>query len=528
MIVILCALASQASAQDPFLKAFKDYQYFVARPPFRWKGHAWMELAKTQDPRAIEYLAKDYARPPEPRDQVRYLIASAAGMHLFRNFEGDPLLAWSLQNNKADDAWLRYRALWVSARNEKMDAVYERARTEKDPWLRAAAVEAAAAWKDAGLVPLVRDLYKSLPRRGIERNLMIESLASCLLALQSKAGDPDFHDAATPVIELLDDPKIEMRTKLVLIRYLAKLFRTESRAREARPWINQMKAGVMEVPRTDGYETRFFNLRASGDRIAFVIDMSDSMLTPVSDEVRKRGRGGVTGQPGVKEDPKEPTRVSEDDIPWHVVKNRFDVAREYIKLSLRRMKPEKSFCIIGFGTQAAYLGAEGLLPATPANVKAAIRALDNIKPGPVIDDRPHGTLMGYTNLHGGLLLAYRAMPKKTLTGGEYISAPAMMDGADTIFVLSDGDPTYDNWPEVDIYHPGVVIGDPETRTARPKMDNVVYYGPYFQWDLILDDAMRMNLFRKCEIHCVGIGETTMGRLRRLADIGFGELQEVGL
>jgi hypothetical protein len=104
----------------------------------------------------------------------------------------------------------------------------------------------------------------------------------------------------------------------------------------------------------------------------------------------------------------------------------------------------------------------------------------------------------------------------------------MEDGADTLFVLSDGDPTYDNWPEVDIKHPGVVIGDPETRTKRPEYENVIYYGPYFQWGLIIDDVQRMNLFRKCEIHCIGVGEAQMDQLRKLAEIGLGETQQVGL
>lgn len=528
VLLVLILSTSAASAQDSFSKTLKDYQYYVLRPPFRWKGHAWLELAKSQDERAFQYLAKDYTKPPDPKEQVRYLIASAAGMHLVRNFEGDPFLAWSFQQNKSDDAWLRYRALWAAGRNEKMDIVLERARTEKDIWLRAAAIEAAAAWKDAALLDLLRHIHKTLPKKGIERTVAIESMAAVLLGLQARTDDAEFQAVATPIIQLIDDPKVEARSKLVLIRYLAKLFRSDSRARESGPWINQMKAGVMETKSDHGYDTTFFSLRASGDRIAYVIDMSDSMLTPLSGAVTKRG--GVTGPGKGKEaeEPKEPQRVSDDDIPWHKVKNRFDVAREYIKLSLSKMKPNKSFTIVGFGTAAEFIGATGFLPATPANVKAAIKALDAIRPGVPIEDRPHGTLMGYTNLHGGILLAYRAYPKKVMNVGEYISEVGMMEGADTLFILSDGDPTYDNWPEVDIHHPGVIVGDPETRTTRERQDNIVYYGPYFQWDLILDDVQRMNLFRRCEIHCIGVGEAQMNQLKKLADIGFGETQQVGL
>jgi hypothetical protein len=36
----------------------------------------------------------------------------------------------------------------------------------------------------------------------------------------------------------------------------------------------------------------------------------------------------------------------------------------------------------------------------------------------------------------------------------------------------------------------------------------------------------MNLFRKAEIHCVGIGEANHDLLRRIADIGLGQALRV--
>ena len=111
----------------------------------------------------------DGARAADDRREASLLELPSLGREggdvLVRNFEGDPFLAWSFQHNKSDDAWLRYRALWAAGRNEKMDIVLERARTEKDIWLRAAAVEAAAAWKDAALLDLLRHIHKLYPFR---------------------------------------------------------------------------------------------------------------------------------------------------------------------------------------------------------------------------------------------------------------------------------------------------------------------------------------------------------------------------
>ena len=71
------------------------------------------------------------------------------------------------------------------------------------------------------------------------------------------------------------------------------------------------------------------------------------------------------------------------------------------------------------------------------------------------------------------------------------------------------------------------IGDPETRTPLPSMEQLHYPGPYREWNRILDDVRRMNLFRKAEIHCIGIGEVQFSQLEKLAKIGHGQSKNLG-
>ena len=54
-----------------------------------------------------------------------------------------------------------------------------------------------------------------------------------------------------------------------------------------------------------------------------------------------------------------------------------------------------------------------------------------------------------------------------------------------------------------------------------------YSGPYRMWDNLLDDVHRLNLFRKAEIHCIGIGEAQISSLRRIAKLGMGKVHSVG-
>ena len=56
-------------------------------------------------------------------------------------------------------------------------------------------------------------------------------------------------------------------------------------------------------------QASFFGVRTLGDRICYVIDASDSMLTPVTEKEKKR-LAAITGppQPGAIDTPTHPTR----------------------------------------------------------------------------------------------------------------------------------------------------------------------------------------------------------------------------
>lgn len=47
-------------------------------------------------------------------------------------------------------------------------------------------------------------------------------------------------------------------------------------------------------------------------------------------------------------------------------------------------------------------------------------------------------------LHGGLRLAYRITDRGVLGESEYVDPSGRERGADTIFLLSDGEPTWDD------------------------------------------------------------------------------------
>ena len=129
-------------------------------------------------------------------------------------------------------------------------------------------------------------------------------------------------------------------------------------------------------------------------------------------------------------------------------------------------------------------------------------------------------------LHGGLHRAFKVRAKGLVKTEEYVDAATFTEGCDTIFVLSDGKPTWDDWPEWDLRLAKHKSGDPESGAETKDHEKGHYYGPYALGSWLRDDLRRLNLFRKAEIHCVGIGEHDPHLLRWIAGRGLGRFRKV--
>ena len=101
---------------------------------------------------------------------------------------------------------------------------------------------------------------------------------------------------------------------------------------------------------------------------------------------------------------------------------------------------------------------------------------------------------------------------------------AMAEGCDTIFLLSDGAPSWDDFDKRDKdYGEGNVIYDNEYAAPAPRTPFLIYHGPYVLRHWLEDEVARMNVFRKVQVHCIGIGEADIGLLRRIAGNAMGEV-----
>jgi|GEM_PF-2081538 len=259
---------------------------------------------------------------------------------------------------------------------------------------------------------------------------------------------------------------------------------------------------------------RFFDMATVGKRVVFCIDVSGSMAGPVSmppapkkekpPEPKKEGpiTGGGKGKPaegGKKKEEPEP-----DPPDYSKVKIKLDLAIVELVYALKQLDKEFLFnvCIYDTPHQLLLPSVKNLVPATPENKAKFIKAVEALTP------------RALTNIHGGL------MDSLSITDAQFFDwhkmDPAwdpecMAKGAETIFFLTDGSPTVSD-DSSDIGE----VGRPDKNGQVKKM---VGNGKMCVPDNIVAEIKRVNTFRKCVIHTVGIGphdSRLMGELARIS------------
>ena len=516
LLVVVGPAPARGEDEAAYRSALAGYEDRIDRPPLATRLGGIRSLAATRDPRALGILGARYGKPRVPKDHERYLIAAALGRHFTDASHVEALEKLRRAHRKNEHAWLWYHAAGAEARGTDVSALLETIEgANARPFLRAALLERLAAQRRVEAVPFVASLNAdSLPRKGLARTLLLESAASVLLALRDVPDAPGYADAARAVVDLLALDEVSERTKLVIARHLARTFRLDKVTTEHAFW-RRMLASLEPV--AGGGETvagrpRFFGLEAAGSRVVYVIDLSDSMLDPLTEREKRDARG-----------------LDSEGIEWPTIRSRFDLARAYLRQSLEGLSPDVRFMVIGFGDRAEpFRATKQLEKASRGNVTAALRELADLAPGRATRSRPHGTLRGATNLHGALLRAFQATTRGALDAYEHVSEQGLSDGCDTVFVFGDGRPNEDDFAATDRFDGGRITTDTETGASKEaRAGSARYYGPYRAVGNLLEDVERMNLFRKAEIHTVAMGEADNDLMRRLAEIGLGRYRSIG-
>ncbi|MBX3464001.1 MAG: hypothetical protein KF830_12585 [Planctomycetes bacterium] len=528
----LCLAAPQAPRTQPgssYEDALARYKVTIVRKPFRHHNEGRERLAQTGQPEALAILVADYNKPPAYPEYTKYTIASLIGRHFDRLEDTSPLAALRRANTKPVDTWLWAQALRVEIDRTDDSEALAIAREGKNVYQRAAAIAAVGASRTANVKAAVLPAILDFPKKEADRNLLVGAITGALWANKRRVNETDYRAALEAYVSLLT-PELGLghTIKVQIARHLQMILDAPAMFVNPEPWLEILQRGdVKQRPAgTTTSSPSFFGITTDGERFCYVVDMSDSMLKEISPSAKPE----VVAETGPRKKKKKGI-LDESDLPWHLINNRWDLAREQLRISLSRLTPDKHFAIVWFGSKAGTLDScKGMIKATKANIDRVLQELDSIKP--VMDpDKaryPDGKLRGDTNMHAGLKLAFGLAGKGFREENAYVDAEALTEGCDTIFLVSDGKPSCDDFETTDKdYGEGHVVLSHESGALAPRTPMLVYHGPFDQDDWLIEDVRRMNSFRRIRLHAIGIGEANMRLLERLAEIGHGEAFSFG-
>lgn len=199
------------------------------------------------------------------------------------------------------------------------------------------------------------------------------------------------------------------------------------------------KKGPVVEEKNDRYgrvERKYHHMKITSRKLLFVIDVSASMLDPIR---VKRGRNDPADQV-TKAAPK------------------LDLAREELARTLRTLDENTTFNVIAFESDIRFFKKEAI-SGTPGNIQEAIQWVEKQKARTIgtgsgrqssgID--ADGMLMGRTNTYGALKAAFGLpyRPKKKNEGGVTGPSSVPKPGIDTVYFLTDGEPTEGETTNID-------------------------------------------------------------------------------
>jgi hypothetical protein len=298
-----------------------------------------------------------------------------------------------------DSPYVRAAAITaLGGKKSKSDLAMLLGALDDEAWpVRAAAIDAVKALGHVAVPDAIEPLIALLET---ETGRLKGDIADCLSKLCGKAIGPD-----------------------------AELWRSWYAANKAKV-IERTKADDIGAPLSggkpeEGHGTTasFYGIKTTSKRIAFVVDLSGSMTRPASVPKDAAGRptgGAVTsGRAGKNSPPPEDPSMQ----PLPADPTRLDVVKRELMKAIWTLPEDALFALVGYHTEAQLMG-RGILKATPANKKQT------------------GKMVGSWTADGGTN-TYDALERALALGQDRKRPDKKFDeGVDTIFLLSDGLPSF--------------------------------------------------------------------------------------
>ena len=466
---LLCLALTLVSAQekrqrpDPGKLARENVERIEESTSLRWNAEVVESLALCEGEDVVPKLLELYEKPPEycvaslryiVATQLRMRFSGVGGRQLQASESDTELLRKFIKRNRCnpEHAWAIHCFAGVLGQQHDSQVnleLYEILGDDDCPAAtRVGILEALSESDDDSMQRVLEIMLNEKYKDSAEDCVMLETAVWAA----ARAFKPKFSPGQElkgkwrklfdKISDYLEDKKLHSRTRREIALALQHCFDTQ----DAYPWRMMWQQLFLtgKDPQSNSGKTfaKFMGMEIEGERIVFLIDASDSMLNPLSDEEKDAVRAPTTGDRG-------------DDklyeIDWSKVSNRFDAAREHLKWTLARLPANTKVSVVLFGSDVQVLGATPTFVELKRNSLSRIYAsIDAVKPtepsAEQASTRPHGVLMGETNYYQAFLAAYRMGPRAVVDEAvEHYDLKFILGGADSIVLLSDGVPNRDGF-----------------------------------------------------------------------------------
>ena len=353
----------------------------------------------------------------------------------------------------------------------------------KDVSLRACALEAIGESGRSEFAQLAIDAVSAFKVEDDNGNVFetlsgITAVRKLCPAGDDKEAQKPFIEALIHVLDVSQDERIKYFAALGLSRISGKP------AYLSGGWWRAWLAGNAAEGEKAGKTVAFFDAVAVGTRVLFVIDISGSMEWPADMEFTK---DPITGE------------KRKDGPDYSRVRTKLDLAKVELLWTLKNLPEDYYFNIITYSKDHQLILAEEteLVQATEENKRKFEIAVYGLK------------AEGGTNIHGALTQAFGVVRKGKVKEDPALDPKAMLEGVDTIFFMTDGEPSWSD--------DSTAIGE-----VHPKWGGIGN-GRFCQPDAILADIARINTFRKIVIHAIAVGKDAAHEMmQKLAEQNHGQ------
>jgi len=352
-----------------------------------------------------------------------------------------------------------------------------------------------------------------------------EARLSVLRAVDRIGRPLDCFDALVDLLAAL--PADQGRLKMEIIRLLGRFCSIENPETDDAGWWRSTWSDIRHGrrPADEGntfvQPARFFGVDTHSSRIVFLLDRTGSMKDPCTflapDRIATAGAGrkpaARSGPPAPRRDPKqEAAQAKAEDLARRFeaqaagpAPRKIDGLKHEFARTILHLDPRVRFAVISYEANPAPWMQE-LVPATWENKLACLVELEKLAPA------------GGTNIWDALEcgLQFAPLPRQpnVIAHDRKVSYATLLDGADTFFLMTDGN-----------HNTGKFIMTDAVLLRRPDTD------------AFLNEIRKVRLLRRVTVHVVALGDLNVGIdpltkeslefLRQIAEETEGRFVHVG-